>query len=558
MLSEEDRQAAVDTVKRFNEAMIHYHKTQRALFNVPERPSFFEQASEDNGIDDDVALQKVPVPNLVTDDEIEAALDDLGYDTAAKINPWVSERGVAEERLLKSIEEKEANKARDAELKQYSKKLQQAMKDLHERYKENLISHDDMMREKLALSTKYLAFSGSSIEPDNMFTLWKLQQKVIDDFLTDNCSFPASYGILSLLNADDPERVTVVSPDTVDIVLSQSPRRLSTGVTQLIVIKVADRWKIDGIHETHPLTKSISNISRIRVPSPREEEKAGGWVKFKPQPVKSQPPVINVEEAYHFLRGQGSGALRLHPRRKAGLDPLGSKIGGSIAWPLGEPFPVCPERRCPAVPVLQLHQRDAPELPFMPGTDLFQLLWYPQNYHGKGIGTYFGPKILGFWRDSSTLGWNRALRPIYDLYEYLYVVQECEVHPEWVIEYPDIDELPPDQQMEIISHYLKRPDGDDDYIYSQCLSIAPGFKVGGYPSWSARELMGDIFPADPDQKYLLTIDAMEWQSGSEKRWRPTDRQISEHSPTGICSIQPINIFLNTNTTPWTVMPNTRF
>src|SRR5262249_54145036 len=93
-------------------------------------------------------------------------------------------------------------------------------------------------------------------------------------------------------------------------------------------------------------------------------------------------PVLDVAALLPILRERARVGLRLNPRR--GPDPglAASKMGGPIAWPTGEAWPVCIEDEVtwdfthgggaartvthhePYVPVLQLRQSEMPELPF--------------------------------------------------------------------------------------------------------------------------------------------------------------------------------------------------
>jgi hypothetical protein len=156
--------------------------------------------------------------------------------------------------------------------------------------------------------------------------------------------------------------------------------------------KVSGTWLIENICEMRYLDKDPNVIEHL------DKDKVG-WTMPIPQQLTTTPPAINVENSYPFLRGMGKETVRLHPRPSSLLDPLCSKIGGSFAWPTEEEFPVCPYHKCGAIPVLQSRKSDFPQFPFFPSTDLFQMLWYPQDYSERRLAR----QVLLFWRNSSKL-----------------------------------------------------------------------------------------------------------------------------------------------------------
>ena len=298
-----------------------------------------------------------------------------------------------------------------------------------------------------------------------------------------------------------------------------------------------------------------------------------------------QPP-YQLEELFPFLRGTAREALRLHPRREQGVDVMSSKIGGSIAWPVGEPHPICRTKSCPAVPVVQLRRSDAPMLPFPDGADLFQLLWYPQSYDEWG----YNPRVEVYWRDSKTLSADSVLIPIYENHEDIFVVHECRVQPEIIVEYPYIELLSEDEQKIIWDWEDEQNDPLARYQY--CLSTCPGTKVGGYPDYSGQGAPSWSGATGRTLKYLLTLSDNEWDGGSFPRWRPIEQQfppgrtVIEEQPDGsaIQRIQytpdeerelenwskerrsqyhaeraalgtylkyPMNVFVDTSVDPWT-------
>src|SRR5262245_18643467 len=91
-------------------------------------------------------------------------------------------------------------------------------------------------------------------------------------------------------------------------------------------------------------------------------------------------PCLDVTKLVPELRELRKTTVRLHPRRGSVAEPGASKMGGHFLCPAHEPWPVCERHALPLVCILQLRKRDVPELGFRPGTDLFQLLWCPQDH----------------------------------------------------------------------------------------------------------------------------------------------------------------------------------
>jgi Domain of unknown function (DUF1963) len=244
-----------------------------------------------------------------------------------------------------------------------------------------------------------------------------------------------------------------------------------------------------------------------------------------------QPP-YDVEELFPFLKAMGRRTTRLHPRREAGLPATVSKIGGSILWPPNDTHPVCSVKSCPAVPVIQLRRDDCPSIEFPTGFDLLQILWYPQGYEDWG----YNPQLEVYWRDSTKLSPESVLTPVYENHEDIFVVNECRIHPESVIEYPYIDLLNEDQQ-QVIWKWEKTQD-NPMARYQYCLSTCPGTKVGGYPDFCGQDAPSMIGSNGQQLQYLLTLASDEWDGGSFPRWRPIEqkfppgRTVTEKRPDG--------------------------
>ena len=199
-------------------------------------------------------------------------------------------------------------------------------------------------------------------------------------------------------------------------------------------------------------------------------------------------PEFDVEQLFSFLRGRGLPTLRLHPRRQQNLPPNISKFGGEIIWSRDEPFPEDPYSEMKAVPVLQLRQEDFPNMPFMPETNLMQLLWIPQSSDSTG----YDPKLEVFWRKLEAAENTALLEPDYHESEDMYRVAECAIHLERVIEYPYIGELNKVEQQAICDWEAtisprRSLNFSPEAVYQYRLSTCPGSKVGGYPQWSGQD-----------------------------------------------------------------------
>ncbi|MEW1841498.1 hypothetical protein AB0392_26460 [Nonomuraea angiospora] len=231
-----------------------------------------------------------------------------------------------------------------------------------------------------------------------------------------------------------------------------------------------------------------------------------------------------------------------------------SHIGGPLIWPTAEPWPTCartvlvsgppfnqygwgttqdriPESPVPMVGVAQFYARDIPEIPFPEGTDLLQVLWCP-NEHQLDDG--WGPIPLLVWRRTEDLTDVLAEPPMRDhatpdgdvdtpaadLSQEIYMPRPCLLHPERVTEYPYSEELP--EQLETA---LDTWSEGADFAYGYLLSIAPGFKIGGWESWHLTdmyELPCEVCGTETEP--LLKLDSSEWDSGSGPRWQPLEER----------------------------------
>lgn len=227
----------------------------------------------------------------------------------------------------------------------------------------------------------------------------------------------------------------------------------------------------------------------------------------------TRSPERDYSVLFPELADAWTSTVRLHPRRSAGVDPHASKMGGPIVWPRDATWPSCGSPACdcgggPLVPVLQLTKSDVPALPFRPGTDLFQLLWCPNDPSGAG------PFCRAFWHDAAAERLARVPDALLG-HDPSLVPRPCELHPEPVRELPGWWALPADMRERIDAYERAERNGHPDYHYLS--SVARGTKVGGHVAWIQ----------DPDvprcasghtMEHLLTVASAEFDGGTWPRW----------------------------------------
>jgi hypothetical protein len=246
-------------------------------------------------------------------------------------------------------------------------------------------------------------------------------------------------------------------------------------------------------------------------------------------PRTTPPRPVDIVERFPELAAQARQTVRLHPRIGE-PEMRDSSVGGPLLWPAGEPWPVCPgphlvPQSCLSVPlnaqptenspnamipVAQLFLRDLPEAadrPGFEGTDRLQVLWCPIDHPGTYV-----PEVRVFWWPTTSIADHlRSKPPEPSQVQELYVPRPCVVYPEAVSELPSPLELPEELQGVVES---------PRYQYE--LSVAPGWKLGGWAPWS----FSDPFPlicqsCGATMVPLLTISSGEWDGGSES-WVPLE------------------------------------
>jgi hypothetical protein len=178
----------------------------------------------------------------------------------------------------------------------------------------------------------------------------------------------------------------------------------------------------------------------------------------------------------------------------------------------------------PLLAVAQLYRRDVPDLAGPKEADLLQVLWCPFTGHG-GVDNLWDLAVVLKWRRVAEVDVKRLLvdqpePPVMESGDYL--PEPCVLHPEQVVEYPEL-ELLPDQ----LQRRLRRWEQDTGHHYWD-LAIAAGWKVGGWPRgvgpWKLwrRPLVcacGELL------ELLLKIEGAEWgydEDRGDYPWRPVE------------------------------------
>ncbi|MCO6008916.1 DUF1963 domain-containing protein [Actinoallomurus purpureus] len=198
-----------------------------------------------------------------------------------------------------------------------------------------------------------------------------------------------------------------------------------------------------------------------------------------------------------------------------------------MLWPRSQPWPYCGDDHPPTgyapphagpqplVPVLQLFAADVPELPFPAGKDVLQLLWCPFDHEAGYV-----PRPELFWQDGSMRGPVLSAPPRPEGAREEYLPDPCVLHPERVVEYPNWD-LPEELADELEERFEELEDGTE-WSYWAHLSVAPGIKVGGYPSWTQEPFWPSCTRCGRRMDHLLTVKSAEFDGESWKAWLPIE------------------------------------
>jgi hypothetical protein len=280
---------------------------------------------------------------------------------------------------------------------------------------------------------------------------------------------------------------------------------------------------------------------------------------------------LDVTQLFPELTGYAGTATRLHPR--PGQPSIAdSSVGGPLLWPAAEAWPVCTDadthyvfqlhtpatvhrsravyaaaqRRAdetgsryaltdqeraalpdtefseprhllnqpiPLVAVAQLYRKDVPDFAGPDDADLLQVLWCPLDHPDEG----YNPRVRIYWRRSTDVDRPLAAAPEPPVVNESYLPTACTVTPEQVREYPYRGLLPSDLEARIRAWQQQDADG---LSYQRDLSLAPGWKVGGFANWS----LTDPYPMNCTEcgapmALLFTADSGEWD-GPDDSWRP--------------------------------------
>ncbi|MYY83206.1 MULTISPECIES: hypothetical protein [unclassified Streptomyces] len=291
------------------------------------------------------------------------------------------------------------------------------------------------------------------------------------------------------------------------------------------------------------------------------------------------PRPVDVEAQFPELSSYRKTCTRLHPRPGA-PKPTESSIGGPFLWPANEPWPTCrephtrdrgrrvedvhQERRIlqdawrrhpqtgptpedlaalsaleqehcvpglgdndpiPLLPLAQLFTKDVAGLTPPDGCDLLQVLWCPFDAHG----TPRTPGVHLRWRNSAECDEALETAPVPEVVgSEGYVPEPCTVAPEQVTEHEFQELLSEGLRYRIaeweaeLEELADESGNEEEFItYHHDLSIAPGWKVGGYASWAVTGPYEDTCPCGAPMRLLLTIASHEWDGGSHS-WVPLE------------------------------------
>ncbi|MFB4424387.1 hypothetical protein C5F59_025305 [Streptomyces sp. QL37] len=210
----------------------------------------------------------------------------------------------------------------------------------------------------------------------------------------------------------------------------------------------------------------------------------------------------------------------------------------------------------PMLAVAQLYARDVPDLVGPEGHDLLQVFWCPFEVHGVDRTI----DVVLKWRRSADVGSVLTPQPEPPVAGRAECVPTtCVVHPEQVVEHEYLGLLDEELQGEIDAweEGLLGEDDEDEFSspgsyatyeeyaeamavaqaaepeeinYMSDLSIAPGWKVGGFASWH----LTDPAPVDcgvcgAAMPPLLTVDMWECD-GASRSWLPIEDRDPGHDP----------------------------
>ncbi|MBW5251934.1 hypothetical protein JGS39_23525 [Streptomyces sp. P01-B04] len=215
-------------------------------------------------------------------------------------------------------------------------------------------------------------------------------------------------------------------------------------------------------------------------------------------------------------------AARYTPQEAA----IAKRIKAGRPWPDG---------LVAVLPLAQLYVRDIPGLrpPGQSEADLLQVLWCPFDHPAN-------PTTTLRWRSTAEITDVLDAPPEPSAMQFRgYLPEPCLLAPEEITEYPHSLELSKELQEElrdwsrwqaagaaVDSSYSVAP----DEFYTGELSVAPGWKVGGWTRWGLTDPMPRRCPeCGTDTDPLLTIAGSEWNAGTQG-WAPEEDRANLTSP----------------------------
>ncbi|MFC1400606.1 MULTISPECIES: hypothetical protein [Streptacidiphilus] len=175
------------------------------------------------------------------------------------------------------------------------------------------------------------------------------------------------------------------------------------------------------------------------------------------------------------------------------------------------------------LPVLQVFRKDVPALGFPEGADLLQVLWCPFDAHGEGLAI----DLRLVWRDSAMISAPMVEAPELKVVGRAgYVPDVCVLHPEEVVEHQSFELLP--NAIQNALEEWEDWESEEAPHYQYDLSVAPGWKVGGFASWHLTGPQEMVCGCGAPMRLLLTVDTKEWDNGSLS-WMPfEDAELSTY------------------------------
>ncbi|GHJ42844.1 hypothetical protein Cs7R123_01860 [Catellatospora sp. TT07R-123] len=283
------------------------------------------------------------------------------------------------------------------------------------------------------------------------------------------------------------------------------------------------------------------------------------------------PRPVDIALLFPQLREHTATATRLHPRPGTPT-AADSSVGGPLLWPADEPWPVCTdgdghyvdqlmtpasvrrqreiyaaataraaatgtryaltdaelaelpdydfsepehlvEQPIPLIPVAQLYRADIPDFAGPDDADLLQVLWCPLDHPEER----YNPRVQLFWRRAADVTRPLDTAPEPSVVNDSYLPTPCVVHPEQIREFQYGDLLPKELDAQVTAW-----EKQTGHQYQYDLSLAPGWKVGGFANWSLTDPHAvDCAECGTAMTLLFTADSGEWDGGS-RSWRPLE------------------------------------